>query len=94
MLTWQAASLCDAGKKNTEAAAHAKRFSADTAMEVTTDAVQVYEDTAIEEYPVARSNEGGAKVGFTRLQPSTKDDHWQRDYKRPRPPLGMDFVLT
>ena len=30
LLTWKAASLCDSGLKNTEAAAHAKRFSADT----------------------------------------------------------------
>lgn len=62
LLTWQAASLCDEGKKNTEAAAHAKRFSADTAMEVTTDAVQVYGGYGYsEEYPVARLMRG-AKV--------------------------------
>lgn len=62
LLTWQAASLCDAGKKNTEAAAHAKRFSADTAMEVTTDAVQIYGGYGYsEEYPVARLMRG-AKV--------------------------------
>ena len=62
LLTWKAASLCDSGLKNTEAAAHAKRFSADTAMEVTTDAVQVYGGYGYsEEYPVARLMRG-AKV--------------------------------
>ncbi|MEC8736025.1 MAG: acyl-CoA dehydrogenase family protein, partial [Candidatus Thermoplasmatota archaeon] len=62
LLTWKAANLCDSGLKNTEAAAHAKRFSADTAMEVTTDAVQVYGGYGYsEEYPVARLMRG-AKV--------------------------------
>ena len=62
LLTWKAAGLCDSGLKNTEAAAHAKRFSADTAMEVTTDAVQVYGGYGYsEEYPVARLMRG-AKV--------------------------------
>src|ERR671925_1444604 len=42
LLTWQSAVLLDQGKRNTLAASHAKRFSADSAMEVTTDAVQVY----------------------------------------------------
>ena len=32
----------DAGVRNTESAAHAKRFASDSAMEVATDAVQVY----------------------------------------------------
>ena len=35
---WEA----DNGIRNTESAAHAKRFSADTCMEVTTDAVQIF----------------------------------------------------
>ena len=39
MLTWKSAADSDAGVKNTESAAHAKRFAADTAMEVATDAV-------------------------------------------------------
>ena len=55
MLTWKSACDSDAGIKNTESAAHAKRFAADTAMEVSTDAVQVYGGYGYsEEYPVAR----------------------------------------
>jgi len=62
MLTWRSASEFDAGIRNTESAAHAKRFAADTAMEVTTDAVQVYGGYGYsEEYPVARLMRG-AKV--------------------------------
>ena len=62
MLTWKSASDFDRGVLNTESAAHAKRFSADTAMEVTTDAVQVYGGYGYsEEYPVARLMRG-AKV--------------------------------
>ena len=55
LLTWKSAALADAGEKNTEAAAHAKRFSADIAMQVSTDAVQVFGGYGYsEEYPVAR----------------------------------------
>lgn len=55
MLTWKSAAESDAGVPNTESAAHAKRFAADTAMEVSTDAVQVYGGYGYsEEYPVAR----------------------------------------
>jgi len=62
LLTWKSAALADAGQKNTEAAAHAKRFAADTAMEVSTDAVQVFGGYGYsEEYPVARLMRG-AKV--------------------------------
>ena len=62
LLTWKAAFLADKGEKNTEAAAHAKRFAADIAMEVTTDAVQVFGGYGYsEEYPVARLMRG-AKV--------------------------------
>ncbi|MDP6869146.1 MAG: acyl-CoA dehydrogenase family protein [Candidatus Poseidoniaceae archaeon] len=62
MLTWKSASESDSGIRNTESAAHAKRFAADTAMEVTTDAVQVYGGYGYsEEYPVARLMRG-AKV--------------------------------
>ena len=62
MLTWKSASEGDAGVRNTESAAHAKRFASDTAMEVTTDAVQVYGGYGYsEEYPVARLMRG-AKV--------------------------------
>ena len=39
LLTWQS---CSTACRNTLAASHAKRFAADSAMEVTTDAVQVY----------------------------------------------------
>jgi acyl-CoA dehydrogenase len=41
-LTWKPAVLLDQGKRNTLASSHAKRFAADTAMKVATDAVQVY----------------------------------------------------
>lgn len=62
MLTWKSAAEFDAGVRNTESAAHAKRFSADMAMQVTTDAVQVYGGYGYsEEYPVARLMRG-AKV--------------------------------
>ena len=55
MLTWKSAAEGDAGIRNTESAAHAKRFASDTAMEVTTDAVQVFGGYGYsEEYPVAR----------------------------------------
>ena len=55
LLTWQGASLLDQGKRNTLASSHAKRFAADTAMKVTTDAVQVYGGYGfIKEYPVEK----------------------------------------
>src|SRR3954471_1967695 len=55
LLTWQAAVLIDHGKRNTLASAHAKRFAADTAMKVTTDAVQVYGGYGfIKDYPVEK----------------------------------------
>ncbi len=55
LLTWQSASLLDQGKRNTIASSHAKRFAADSAMEVTTDAVQVYGGYGfIKEYPVEK----------------------------------------
>ena len=62
LLTWQAAKKADSGERNTIEASHAKRFSADIAMEVTTDAVQVFGGYGYsEEYPVARRMRG-AKV--------------------------------
>ena len=62
MLTWKAAIKLDSGERNTLEAAHAKRYSADMAMEVTTDAVQVFGGYGYsEEYPVARRMRG-AKV--------------------------------
>jgi acyl-CoA dehydrogenase len=55
LLTWQSASLLDQGKRNTLASSHAKRFAADSAMEVATDAVQVYGGYGfIKEYPVEK----------------------------------------
>ncbi len=55
LLSWQSAVLLDQGKRNTLASSHAKRFAADTAMEVTTDAVQVYGGYGfIKEYPVEK----------------------------------------
>jgi acyl-CoA dehydrogenase len=55
LLTWQGASLLDQGKRNTLASSHAKRFAADTAMKVATDAVQVYGGYGfIKDYPVEK----------------------------------------
>ncbi|MDQ3876109.1 MAG: acyl-CoA dehydrogenase family protein, partial [Actinomycetota bacterium] len=42
LLTWQAAWLLDQGKRASLQSSFAKRFAADTAMKVTTDAVQVF----------------------------------------------------
>jgi len=42
LLTWNAANLLDRGERNTLVSSHAKRFAADSAMEITVDAVQVY----------------------------------------------------
>ena len=68
MLTWKSAADADAGIKNTESAAHAKRFAADTAMQVSTDAVQVYGGYGYsEEYPVARLMRGAKAVSYTHL---------------------------
>ncbi|HEX2127817.1 MAG TPA: acyl-CoA dehydrogenase family protein [Solirubrobacterales bacterium] len=55
LLTWQSAALLDQGKRNTLACSHAKRFAADSAMEITVDAVQVYGGYGfIKEYPVEK----------------------------------------
>ena len=55
LLTWKSAALLDQGKRNTLASSHAKRFAADTAMKVATDAVQVYGGYGfIKEYPVEK----------------------------------------
>ena len=55
LLVWQSGVLLDQGKRNTLAASHAKRFAADSAMEVATDAVQVYGGYGfIKEYPVEK----------------------------------------
>src|ERR1700748_2818984 len=42
LLTWNSAVQLDQGQRNTLRSSEAKRFAADSAMEVTTDAVQVY----------------------------------------------------
>jgi acyl-CoA dehydrogenase len=55
LMTWQSAVLLDQGKRNTLESSHAKRFAADAAMEVTTDAVQVYGGYGfIKDYPVEK----------------------------------------
>jgi acyl-CoA dehydrogenase len=55
LATWNSAVLLDQGKRNTLESSHAKRFAADTAMEVTTDAVQVYGGYGfIKEYKVEK----------------------------------------
>jgi acyl-CoA dehydrogenase len=57
LLTWQAAWMFDQGygRKATLYSSFAKRFSADTAMKVTTDAVQVFGGYGyIKEYPVEK----------------------------------------
>ena len=55
LLTWQSAVMLDQGRRNTLASSHAKRFAADTAMKVTTDAVQVYGGYGfIKDYPVEK----------------------------------------
>ena len=54
-LVWHSAVLLDQGQRNTLMSSHAKRFAADTAMKVTTDAVQVYGGYGfIKEYPVEK----------------------------------------
>ena len=55
LATWHSAVLLDQGKRNTLESSHAKRFAADAAMEVTTDAVQVYGGYGfIKEYKVEK----------------------------------------
>jgi acyl-CoA dehydrogenase len=55
LLTWQAAWLLDQGQRATLQSSFAKRFSADTAMKVTTDAVQVFGGYGyMREYPVEK----------------------------------------
>jgi acyl-CoA dehydrogenase len=55
LAAWDSAVLLDQGKRNTLESSHAKRFAADTAMEVTTDAVQVYGGYGfIKDYPVEK----------------------------------------
>lgn len=55
LLTWQSASMLDHGERNTLVSSHAKRFAADMAMRVTTDAVQVFGGYGYsKEYPVEK----------------------------------------
>jgi len=55
LLAWQAAWMLDRGKRATLQSSYAKRFAADTAMKVTTDAVQVFGGYGyIKEYPVEK----------------------------------------
>jgi len=55
LLVWKSATELDQGKRNTLTSSHAKRFSADAAMKVATDAVQVYGGYGfIKDYPVEK----------------------------------------
>jgi acyl-CoA dehydrogenase len=55
LLVWNSAVLLDQGDRNTLVSSHAKRFAADSAMEITTDAVQVYGGYGfMKEYPVEK----------------------------------------
>src|SRR3954447_14206879 len=55
LAVWNSAVLLDQGRRNTLESSHAKRFAADTAMEVATDAVQVYGGYGfIKDYPVEK----------------------------------------
>jgi acyl-CoA dehydrogenase len=55
LLTYQAAWLLDEGERNTLVSSHAKRFAADMAMRVTTDAVQVFGGYGyMKDYPVEK----------------------------------------
>jgi acyl-CoA dehydrogenase len=55
LLTWKSAFMLDQGERNTLVSSHAKRFAADTAMKVATDAVQIYGGYGfIKDYPVEK----------------------------------------
>ena len=55
LATYNSAVLIDQGKRNTIESSHAKRFTADSAMEITTDAVQVFGGYGfIKEYKVEK----------------------------------------
>jgi acyl-CoA dehydrogenase len=55
LATWNSAVLLDQGRRNTIESSHAKRFAADSAMEVCTDAVQVFGGYGfIKEYKVEK----------------------------------------
>ncbi len=55
LLTWKSALMLDNGERNTLVSSHAKRFAADTAMKIATEAVQVYGGYGfIKDYPVEK----------------------------------------
>ena len=55
LLTWKSAFMLDNGERNTLISSHAKRFAADAAMKVATEAVQVYGGYGfIKDYPVEK----------------------------------------
>src|SRR5881396_2791144 len=55
LLVWQSGVLLDQGQRNSRVSSMAKRFAADSAMEITVDAVQVYGGYGfIKEYPVEK----------------------------------------
>jgi acyl-CoA dehydrogenase len=55
LLVHKAAWLCDQGVRNTEIASYAKAFAADSCMQITTDAVQIYGGYGYsKEYPVEK----------------------------------------
>jgi acyl-CoA dehydrogenase len=55
LLVWQAAWLLDQGQRATLQSSYAKRFAADTAMKVTTDAVQIFGGYGyMKEFPVEK----------------------------------------
>ena len=55
LMVWKSAVELDQGRRNTLTSSHAKRFAADAAMKITTDAVQVYGGYGfIKDYPVEK----------------------------------------
>jgi len=55
LLVWQSAWKIDRGERNTREAAMAKAFAADSAMQVATDAVQIFGGYGFnKEYPVEK----------------------------------------
>src|SRR6516164_747027 len=55
LLTWRSAAMLDEGERNTLVSSHAKRFAADAAMKVATDAVQIFGGYGfIKDYPVEK----------------------------------------
>jgi acyl-CoA dehydrogenase len=55
LLAWKSAVQLDRGERNTITSSHAKRFAADAAMKIATDAVQIYGGYGfIKDYPVEK----------------------------------------